>query len=306
MQLSNRMQKWIFGPALAMKADRLGTYAAALSYGFVLSIIPFLVVTFVLATALTHLNLVESYSDLLTEILPSQPVQPLTGPAKKSPDADLKAKHRTVAQVSTLSGQIIHTMERSSHRGLASIGFLLAIYTSYNLMTQIVRTLLFIFDDPRKPQEWTPKVVVKTLSLLGIWALLLLVLAIFSVVTPVFRGLLQGAHLDPQLWTNPLLWIRDLVGFGSLFGAFFLTYRLVPTKRYALADIRNGSLVAAGGWILCSLLFANIVPNLWRANSVYQALGSIVIILLWAQACAWMVIIGACWIVRFSAPRRTR
>ena len=305
MQFARRMQKWIFGPTLAAKADKLGTYAAALAYGFVLSIIPFLVVTFVLATSVTHLDLVESYSDLLTDILPDQPVQTLAGLAKR-PGADLQAKHEKMGQISHLSGQIIHTMESTSHRGLASIGFLLAIYTSYNLMTQIVRTLLFIFDDARKPREWTPRVMMKTLALLAIWAFLLLLLAIFSVVTPIFEGLLQSAHLDPHLWKNPLLWARDLVGFLALFGAFFLTYRLVPTKRYSLKQIRDGSLVASCGWIICSLLFAKIVPNMWRANAVYEALGSIVIILLWAQACAWMVIIGACWIVRFPAIRRGR
>jgi uncharacterized BrkB/YihY/UPF0761 family membrane protein len=40
------MFKWLYGPVLFQKADRLGTYAAALAYCFVLSLIPFLVVTF--------------------------------------------------------------------------------------------------------------------------------------------------------------------------------------------------------------------------------------------------------------------
>ena len=295
------MRKWIFGPALASRADKLGTYAAALAYCFVLSIIPFLVVTFVLATAVTHLDLVDSYSNLLTDILPNQPVQTLTG-VKAHPDANLQVKHEKVAQLSHLSGQIIRTMETSSHRGLASLGFVLAIYTSYNLMTQIVRTLLFIFDDPRK-QDWTPTVTIKTLTLLAIWTVLLLLLAFFFVLTPVVEGLLERWRLNPRLWTNPLLWGRDVVGFAALFGAFFLTYLLVPAKRYKLWQVRNGSLVATTGWILCSLLFAKIVPNMWRANAVYEALGSIVIILLWAQACAWMVILGACWIVRFPGQR---
>ena len=40
------MFDWLYGPILISKADRLGTYAAALAYCFVLSLIPFLVVTF--------------------------------------------------------------------------------------------------------------------------------------------------------------------------------------------------------------------------------------------------------------------
>ena len=301
------MLAWLYGPLLAPKIDRLGTYAAALAYCFVLSMIPFLVVTFTLGTALTHENLVEAYTDLLVDILPSEGAQPLIHPgAAKKPDAELETKHEKFLQVANLSGQIIRTLQSSSHGGLETLGFILAVYTSFNLMNQIVRTLLFIFDDPRRPQEWNSKVILKTLALFFIWMLLLLLFAACSVVTPVIRSMLEHAHLNPLLWTEPLLWARDLIGLMSLFGAFFLTYLLVPTKRYRLAQVRNGSLVAAVGWCLCSLLFATVIPNMWRTNAVYEALGSIVIILIWAQACAWMVILGACWIVRFPGRRRAK
>jgi YihY family inner membrane protein len=290
----------LYGPVLAPKAERLGTYAAALAYCFVLSIVPFLVVTFTLGTALTHENLIEAYSDLLTDILPDQSAQLALADTPKRNET-LEEKHDRMAHLANLSSQIIKTLQSSSHGGLATIGFILAVYTSFNLMTQIVRTLLYIFDDHRRPLEWSSSVILKTVALFVIWMLLLLLFAACSVMTPVIRGMLERMHLNPVLWTNPLLWGRDVVGVTSLFGAFFLTYLMVPTKRYRLSEVRNGSLVASIGWVLCSLLFAKVIPNMWRTNAVYEALGSIVIILIWAQACAWMVIIGACWIVRFPA-----
>jgi YihY family inner membrane protein len=293
----------LYGPVLAPKAERLGTYAAALAYCFVLSIVPFLVVTFTLGTALTHENLIEAYSDLLTDILPDQNAQPLLTPDALRHEETLEEKHDRMAHVANLSGQIIRTLQSSSHGGLATVGFILAVYTSFNLMTQIVRTLLYIFDDHRRPLEWNTSVILKTVALFIIWMMLLLLFAACSVMTPVIQGLLERLHLNPVLWTDPLLWGRDVVGLASLFGAFFLTYLMVPTKRYRLSEVRNGSLVASIGWVLCSLLFAKVIPNMWRTNAVYEALGSIVIILIWAQACAWMVIIGACWIVRFPARR---
>lgn len=294
----------LYGPLLAPKVNRLGTYAAALAYCLVLSLVPFLVVTFTLGTALTHENLVEAYGDLLVDILPSEVDQPPThmGPPKKL-DPALAAKHEKVMEVANLSGKIIRTLQSSSHGGLATIGFILAVYTSFNLMTQIVRTLLFIFDDARKPQEWNPALVLKTIALFIVWMLLLLLFAVCSVMTPVIRNMLEHLHLNPVLWTNPLLWLRDFIGLASLFGAFFLTYLLVPTKRYRLSQIRDGSLVASLGWVLCSLFFAKVLPNIWRTDAVYEALGSIVIILIWAQACAWTVILGACWMVRFPGRR---
>jgi YihY family inner membrane protein len=301
------MWKRIYGPILVLKVDRLGTYAAALAYCLVLSLIPFLVVTFTLGTELTHQNLVTAYSDLLVDILPAQSIDNPThtpGVKETTPNETPEAKHDRVARVKSLSAQIINTLQSSSHRGLATVGFILAVYTSFNLMTQIVRTLLFIFDDPRRQQEWDFHLIFKTIALFIIWMFLLLLIAAFSVVTPVIVNILKQMQLDPSLWTTPLLFGRDLIGLASLFGAFFLTYLLVPSKRYRLSQVRNGSLVASFGWVFCSLLFAYVLPNMWRTNAVYEALGSVVVILLWAQACAWSVIIGACWMVRFPGKGR--
>jgi YihY family inner membrane protein len=301
------MLKRLYGPILFAKADRLGTYAAALAYCLVLSLIPFLLVTFTLGTELTHQNLARAYSELLLDILPVQTSHAIENTESISPPitaADTRRDH--VAHVANLSTQIVNTLQSSSHRGLATIGFIFALYTSFNLMTQIVRTLMYIFDDPRRSQEWTWQMVFKTIALFVIWMLLLLLFAAYSVVTPVITKMLEQAHLNPVLWTGPLLIARNVIGVAFLFGAFFLTFLLVPTKHYRLCQVRDGSLVASMGWVLCSLLFAYVLPSMWKTNAVYEALGSIVIILLWSQACAWSVIIGACWMVRFPPGARKK
>ena len=266
------MWKWLFGPVLVTKIDRLGTYAAAMAYCLVLSVVPFLVVTFTLATHF-GLNLSSAYNDLLSDVLPREINTP----------------------------QVIATIEKSSHGGLATIGFLLAVYTSYNLMTQIVRTLLFIFDDPRRSEGWNWRHGFKSIVLLFIWMLLLLTISITSVMYPVIHSILRQLHIDSQIWTLPLVLIQYLVVLTASLGAFFLTFLLVPTKRPSIDQARDGSLVAAFGWIVCGIICAKVLgPKTWSSNAVYEALGSIVIVLLWAQACAWSVIIGACWMVRFS------
>jgi YihY family inner membrane protein len=307
--------RWLFGPVLVTKLDRLGTYASALAYCFVLSLIPFLVVTFTLASqfAPKNVDLTAAYENLLTDILPTEmasesPHPPGTAEREwgKTPDETLREKAASVSQVANLSAHIIATLKSTSHRGLATIGFILAVYTSFNLMDQIVKTLVFIFDDPRRPSTWSWMMVVKTVALLFIWAFLLLLISIVSVVTPVIQNILGQLHLNSSYWTAPLLVARDMVMMAALFGAFFITYYLVPVRAHASSVVRDGSLVAAFGWILCSLTFAYVLPNMWRANAVYEALGSVVIILLWAFSCSWCVILGACWIVRFSPVKTKR
>jgi YihY family inner membrane protein len=315
----------LWGTVLAPKADRLGTYAAGLAYCLVLSLIPFLFVTFTLGQELTRyvpkLDLVEAYSELLADILPAdvaagsathgqpgesspttnteaQPGETTSGLPTK---ASVEAQHGRTAD---LSSRILRTLQRSHGSTNFFVGFGFAVYTSFNLMTQIVRTLLFIFDDHRRPLIWTWQIGVKTVALFGIWMFVLLFMAVCSIVTPVFDSILRQLHLDPAAWTTPLTAARNLIGLVALYFAFFLTYLLVPSKRYRIRQVRNGSFVATLGWVLCSIVFSYVLPALWQTNTVYEALGSVVIILLWAQACAWSIILGACWVVRFPARKK--
>ena len=63
----------------------------------------------------------------------------------------------------------------------------------------------------------------------------------------------------------------------------------------------EGSLLASLGWILCSLVFAyGHAEAVADERGLYRRSDRVVAILLWAQACAWSIILGACWIVRFS------
>jgi membrane protein len=267
------MWKWLCGPNLGKKVDRLGTYAAALAYCFVLSVVPFVVLSFACASEfLGDLN-VHAYQRTLEDVLPGESTKDIVN---------------------------IITSIHESYRHSATaktIGLAFALYTSFNLMNQIVRTLLFIFDDARRPYEWTLKVLIKTVSLLVVWTFLLLILMGCSIIGVMI-------HNSSLTLVEPWRVTSDLVSVVALFVAFFVTYYLVPTKRYPINQVRDGALVGSLVWIVCSLVFTIVVPRVLTLNMVYRALGSVVIILFWAQACAWSVIAGACWMVRFSSRRQ--
>jgi YihY family inner membrane protein len=274
------MFKWLYGPILLPKADRLSTYAAALAYCFVLSLVPFLAVTFAVGMEISsQLDLTkhyaEHYAEVLTDIIP------------------MENKDE--------SKRIFDAVQHATQGGLVTIGFILAIYTSFNLMDQISRTLLFIFDDTRQSRQFSWKAFVKTIGLLFIWMCLLLLISISAVETSLLRNLLNEVILS-EVSKELAGALQVLVIIGALFVTFFLTYYLVPHRGYKTKYLVQGSLLATCGWVVCSMIFAYIIPKLLQTSAAYVALGSIVAILLWAQACAWSVIIGACWIVRFS-PR---
>jgi YihY family inner membrane protein len=274
------MFKWLYGPILYPKADRMGTYAAALAYCVVLSLVPFLAVTFAVGMEIsTELDLNKHYAEDYAEVLGD--IIPMENP--------------------TDTVRIFTAVQNATHGGLVTIGFILALYTSFNLMNQIIRTLIFIFDDPRRPQEWSWKVMMKTIALLFIWMCLLLLISISAVEAGVLRHLLDYFLLSSLSKTLAAA-SQVLVMVAALFGTFYLTYYLVPVRPHKNRYVVEGSLLASCGWIVCSLIFASVIPPLLKASAAYIALGSVVAILLWAQACAWSVIVGACWIVRFS-PR---
>ncbi|MCE0521562.1 MAG: YihY/virulence factor BrkB family protein [Methylacidiphilales bacterium] len=272
------MFKWLYGSILYAKADRLGTYAAALAYCFVLSMVPFLAVTFAVGMEISselslNKDYEEDYAAVLGDIIP------------------MESQHDTE--------RIFAAVQHSAQGGLVTVGFILAIYTSFNLMNQIIRTLLFIFDDPRRAHAWSWMMVIKTVALLLIWMCLLLLISISAVEAGVLRHLLD--RLGFSSFSKGLAAATQvLVMVLALFGTFYLTFYLVPARRHQNRFVVEGSLLASCGWIVCSLIFASLMPKLLKASAAYIALGSIVGILLWAQACAWSVIIGACWIVRFS------
>ena len=279
------MWKRLWGPNLVVKADRLGTYAAALAYCFVLSLVPFFIVTFVVGM---HLALgldingeyyQKHYAEVLGNIIPSQ--------------QDAKNIVTTVTNV-----------EGRNKGWLFLLGFGFALYTSYTLMEQIVRTLLFIFDDPRRPDIWSWFGVVKTVGLLLIWMCLLLLVSVSAVEAAILRQVLYDVlHLETggkMVATASQL----LIIIAALFGTIFVTYYVVPARKHKASVVVEGSLLASLGWILCSLVFAKVMPQLLQTSAAYLALGSVVAILLWAQACAWSIILGACWIVRFSPTKK--
>ena len=77
------MFKWLYGPILISKADRLGTYAAALAYCFVLSLVPFLAVTFAVGMQIsTELDLNKHYAEHYAEVLGD--IIPMENPTRRS------------------------------------------------------------------------------------------------------------------------------------------------------------------------------------------------------------------------------
>ena len=90
---------------------------------------------------------------------------------------------------------------------------------------------------------------------------------------------------------------------GILFGAIWLTYRVVAGTREGSLRVALVSLLAALGWIVASLGFSLAVPVLWGAARLYGTLGRVVLFLIWSYLIAWILLLGGLLLVR---PGRRR
>jgi membrane protein len=253
----------------------VSTYAAALSFYFVLSLVPFLVVSTTIINQISPFDLTTEFGEILKTILP--------------PTSGLD------------SSSIVEAAKMNADNGFKTIGFLLAVWTSTGFMTMLFSALHLIFDSKHRtlpPSGLLPQL--KSLILLFIWMNTLLLTAFCFIFSVLLQKDMMETFFHPWVATTSGWIMRDLSVFVILAIAFMLTYLVISPPGVSLRLHIQGATFSAMGWIIISYIFADVLPLVWQQNVLYGALGSIVATLLWAYSCAWSVLIGACWASRFS------
>lgn len=268
------MFKAILGPQIHQKWNLLGIYAAALGFYMVLSLVPFLIVTFTCLDYFQPIDITPAVSRILSESLPAEShVDPAI---------------------------ILKSVKKFSNGGALTIGFVGALWTSINLMSLIVRALHFVFSDPKRQHPGTWRTHLGSIALLLVWMATFVSSALFLVVAPIVEKALTHLYFISAVLL--LLWsaIKIIGIFFILTFAFALTYRFIPERRHRSDVIWKGAALAAAGWLIVSLGLGQFVPWIWKRNALSGALGSAIAVMLWGYACAWVFLLGACWMVRFG------
>jgi membrane protein len=143
----------------------------------------------------------------------------------------------------------------------------------------------------------------RSLLLLVVWIVALVATALFLLVAPAIeRGLLRLPKLS-ELSLSAFAALRALLIVAVLFGAIYLTYRVVIGTRASRLRVALAALLASLGWIGASRGFSLAVPVLWKAAQLYGTLGSVVLFLIWAYVMAWVLLLGGFLLVRPDRPR---
>jgi membrane protein len=258
----------IIGKDLAAKMGWLSGFAGSLAFFYLLSIIPFLIVILTIAHHLFPADLTPELVRLSKNLLPSE--------SRVSADS------------------LVDVAKSISGGGVITFNTLIALWTTYSFMRELVRALHFIFCEPDftsvKATPW------KSVLLLVAWMLAILMTFGVFLIAPLALQILKE-----RIWFEfmaSLLWkgIQYLILFSLLYGALWLTYRLSAKHSLNSKRLRQGTWIASIGWLLMSVGFTWIVKLVWNQSILHGTWGGIIATLFWAYACAWSLLLGACWI----------
>jgi len=201
------------------------------------------------------------------------------------------------------AGEVLLWARSSAGQGWLTVGFVVALWTSFRFMSLCTRSLGMVVPAGVQPPAKGWHSAARSLLLLVVWIMALVVTALFLLVVPaITRGLLRLPGLS-DLSVSVFSLLQSFVIFGVLFGAIVLTYRVVVGPRVRFLRLALAALVASLGWIGASKGFSLAVPVLWKATLLYGTLGSVVLFLIWAYVMAWLLLLGGFLLVLPDQPR---
>jgi membrane protein len=190
------------------------------------------------------------------------------------------------------AGEVLRWAHSTTSQGWLTFGFLLALWTSFRFMSLCVRTLGATVASAGGPAPRAWHSTNQSLLLLAVWIAALAATALFLVVAPAIEHGLVRLHRLAVSSLVAFAVLRALLVAGVLFGAIFLTFRVVVGTRVGRLRVAAAAALASLGWIGTSLGFSLAVPVLWGATQLYGALGSVVLFLIWAYVIAWILLLA--------------
>ncbi|WP_110926135.1 YihY/virulence factor BrkB family protein [Bacillus massiliglaciei] len=243
------------------KQDDIAGLAAQLSYFFILSLFPLLIVLFTLMAYLPFSN-----EELLHSLRAFAPEE---------------------------SMEMIESQLREVLKGdgrLLSLGIIGTLWSASNGLNAIVKA----FNRAYEVKESRSFFVARGMSVILTLAMLFVI--VVALLLPVFGkqigfALFSGfgfseAFLD--IWNG----IRWGISFLVLVIVFAMLYWMAPNLRLNCLSILPGALFATAGWMITSFVFSYYVDRIAHYSTTYGSLGGIIALMIWFYLSGLIIIIG--------------
>lgn len=241
----------------------LDARAAGLVFTTLLSLVPFLAVTFSVLKAFDVHHIMEP--------LLAQALEPL-GPKS----ADITA--RIVGFVDNLKISV-----------LGGVGMAGLFYTTYSLIDKIEQALNAIWM-VRQGRSWGRKFA-DYLSAVLVGPVL--VFTAFGLLASLQSHTVVQRLMESEPFGSLLFWIAEVVPFLLLCTVFTFFYKLIPNTAVRTTSALVGGVCAALLWGLAGEAFARFVAVSTKYSAIYSSFAVLVLFLLWLYAGWLIILIGA-------------
>lgn len=185
---------------------------------------------------------------------------------------------------------LVH-VEETSNVQLLLFGLTFSVYfpmRSTNSLMRSVRTAYHLGAPRSMVRHWI-KTLLYTVLLIAVIALTLVLLTVSNHAA---EFAVERFHLPPlaaRLWKTLRF---PLVGI-SCCAALVLLYAMAQDTRQPWRNLWPGTVAALAGWMLLSVLYSWYAANVAQYSTLYGSIGAVIVLLVWLNMSAMMLIMGA-------------
>ncbi len=244
---------------------RAFTMAAAMSYYFLLALVPLLIFLSAMLGYLPIPNLFDQLLDILAVLVPADAMQMV---------------------------QRILTNLLIPHRGgLLSFGLLSYLWTASGGFAASIDALNVAYD-VKKSRSWL-RDRLQALLLTFTTGMLSLIGLLLIIAGPRFGHLLTELFPLPGVFGDVWPLLRLVTIFVTIVVAIETQYYLAPNRKQRFRDTLPGAVVAVLGIFLSSGFLGFYFSHFANYNKTYGSLGAVIILMLWFYVVALLLVAGA-------------
>jgi len=248
-----------------IQRDDIVTRANSVAYSFFLALFPALIFLITILPYVPIDNITENIKMYLDTILPS--------------DAE---------------GFIFNTLEDLTtipRGGVLSLGVLLALLFSSNGMMELMNGFDKSYEFTFKKRGFIKKRGL-ALALTALLGLLLITSAVLIVLGNLILGYVFNFFELGSFTRIGFEIIKWIVVIVLIYSVIAFIYRFGPAMKQRFSFFSPGTTLASGFTILSSVAFSFFVNNFGTYNKIYGSIGAIIVLMVWLQIIALILLIG--------------
>ena len=265
MLLLQRIRRIAVGTANDLAGNHIFSFAAGLSYYFVMAFFPSLIA---LAAIVAYLPIPDLFNTIIGTI------------ARVVPPESMGLIRRIVSDVIS-----------PSRGALLSAGLLGTLWTCSSGFSAIIEALNVAYDVPETRPWWKTRLLAFELTFV-VGTLVTLAFA-FMIVGPQFGAFLAG-RLGVS-WAFAVVWpvLRYILAVTFIVIAVEGLYFWAPNLRQKFTSSLPGAILAVVGWILLSDGLSLYFRKFAHLNKTYGVLGGGIALLVWLYWSGFLILLGA-------------